>query len=115
MRVKTENALASAGGIHRHAQIGEPVPTMSGDVAHGKKLYANCASCHGAKGEGNQGLNAPALAARSDWYLAAQLVNYQKGLRARIRAMSLARRCARSFRRCRMRRPSPMWWRTSTR
>ena len=31
----------------------------AGDPAKGKALYATCASCHGAKGEGNQALNAP--------------------------------------------------------
>ncbi len=58
-----------------------PVPTVSGDVAHGKALYAACAGCHGKKGEGKEALQAPALAARSDWYLATQLTNYRKGLR----------------------------------
>jgi len=81
MRVKSENTLADAVEFIGTLKSAKPVATVSGDVAHGKKLYANCASCHGAKGEGNQALNAPALAARSDWYLATQLANYQKGLR----------------------------------
>jgi cytochrome c553 len=37
--------------------------------------------CHGARGEGNAALQSPALAARSDWYLATQLTNYRTGLR----------------------------------
>ena len=45
-----------------------------------RTLYAGCVACHGAKGEGNA-VQAPALAARSDWYLVTQLANYQKGLR----------------------------------
>jgi uncharacterized protein len=58
-----------------------PAPTITGDVAHGKTLYAGCVACHGTTGEGNPSVQAPALAARSDWYLATQLANYQKGLR----------------------------------
>jgi cytochrome c oxidase subunit 2 len=54
---------------------------VSGDVARGKQLYNACGACHGAAGQGNQGLQAPALAGRTDWYLLAQLHNYRTGLR----------------------------------
>ena len=40
----------------------------AGDPAKGKALYATCASCHGANGEGNQALNAPAIAGQKEWY-----------------------------------------------
>jgi cytochrome c553 len=48
-----------------------------------------CESCHGAKGEGNQTIGAPALAARTDWYLVTQLQNFKAGLRenAQMRAI----------------------------
>ena len=49
----------------------------AGDPAKGKALYATCASCHGANGEGNQALNAPAIAGQQEWYLTRQLKNYQ--------------------------------------
>jgi cytochrome c oxidase subunit 2 len=81
MRVKHEGTLAAAVEYIGTLKSKRPAPTVSGDVARGKALYVNCASCHGAKGEGNQTLNAPALAARSDWYMVVQLANYQKGLR----------------------------------
>jgi cytochrome c553 len=81
MRLKHEGTLDSAVEYIGTLKSKRPAPTVSGDVAAGKKLYANCASCHGAGGEGNQALNAPALAARSDWYMVVQLTNYQKGLR----------------------------------
>ncbi len=55
--------------------------TVSGDAAHGSKLYATCAACHGASGEGNRQLNAPALAGQSDWYLVRQLEKYRTGAR----------------------------------
>jgi cytochrome c553 len=81
MRLRAEGTLDAAVKFIGQLESRRPAPTVTGDVAHGKKLYENCASCHGAKGEGNQALNSPALAARSDWYLVTQLVNYQKGLR----------------------------------
>ncbi len=81
LRLKQEGAIDAAVQFIGKLESKRPAPTVTGDVAHGKKLYANCASCHGAKGEGNATLNSPALAARSDWYLVTQLVNYQKGLR----------------------------------
>ncbi len=40
-----------------------------------------CASCHGAKGEGNQALSAPRLAGQSASYLTRQLTNFKNGLR----------------------------------
>jgi cytochrome c oxidase subunit 2 len=81
MRLKAEGTLDAAVQFIGKLESKRPAPTITGDVAHGKKLYANCVSCHGAKGEGNQALNSPALATRSDWYLATQLANFQKGLR----------------------------------
>jgi cytochrome c oxidase subunit 2 len=58
-----------------------PAITVTGDARHGKTLYATCAGCHGAAGQGNESLHAPALSMRTDWYLATQLHNYHDGLR----------------------------------
>ena len=55
--------------------------TVNGDVAHGQTLYQTCAACHGAAGEGNEALGAPALQGRSDWYLVNQLNLYKSGYR----------------------------------
>jgi cytochrome c553 len=81
MRLKAEGTLDAAVAFVGTLESKQPAPTVTGDVAHGKSLYAACASCHGAKGEGNAALQAPALAARSDWYLVTQLNNYKGGLR----------------------------------
>jgi cytochrome c553 len=81
MRLKAEGTLDAAVQFIGKLDSKRPAPTITGDVAHGKKVYESCASCHGAKGEGNQALHSPALQARSDWYLVTQLTNYQKGLR----------------------------------
>ncbi len=59
-----------------------PAPaTIEGDVAAGAIGYATCIACHGAAGEGNQALNAPALAGQHDWYTVRQMEHYQDGIR----------------------------------
>jgi cytochrome c oxidase subunit 2 len=81
LRVKQEGVLADAVAFVGALPPAKPGATLTGDAKHGKQLYAACASCHGVKGEGNAQLQAPALAARSDWYLATQLRNFRAGLR----------------------------------
>ena len=80
-RVKQENVLGDAVSFIGTLPSAKPLATITGDVKHGKQLYAACAACHGAKGEGSQSLNSPALAARSDWYLVKQLENFRAGVR----------------------------------
>lgn len=81
LRVKQEGTLAAAVAWVATLQSRKPAPTLAGDVSHGKQLYQTCAACHGDKAQGNAQLQAPALAARSDWYLVTQLRNYKLGLR----------------------------------
>lgn len=81
LRVRQEGVLADAVTFVGSLAPTKPAPTVSGDAKHGKQLYAACASCHGATGAGNAQLQAPALAARSDWYLVTQLRNFRDGLR----------------------------------
>ena len=52
-----------------------------GDAAAGQPLYATCAACHGAQGEGMAALNAPKLAGQGAWYLKRQLAQFKKGTR----------------------------------
>lgn len=62
-----------------------PVPMQvtltGGDPTRGAALYATCAGCHGAKGEGVEAIGAPSLAHTSDWYQLTQMKNYQQGIR----------------------------------
>ena len=59
-----------------------PAPEVEGgDPEKGAALYVTCQQCHGAKGEGNQQMNAPRLAGTSDWYLVTELHEYKKGIR----------------------------------
>jgi cytochrome c oxidase subunit 2 len=58
-----------------------PPVTITGNVEHGRSLYASCAGCHGSRAEGNAALQAPALAGQSDWYLVKQLEHFRDGVR----------------------------------
>lgn len=64
----------------------EAVHVAAGDVeviapAAGKAAYMICSTCHGAEGEGNTALNAPALAGQEDWYLKRQINKFKDGVR----------------------------------
>ena len=54
-----------------------PVP----GVARGKAVYDTCVPCHGVQGGGNQALGAPSIAGLPQWYVQAQLENFQAGRR----------------------------------
>jgi cytochrome c oxidase subunit 2 len=59
-----------------------PAPrTVSPQTRRGGRLYATCATCHGADGRGIEAMNAPRLAGMSDWYLVTQLRNFKQGIR----------------------------------
>jgi cbb3-type cytochrome c oxidase subunit III len=57
-------------------------PSLAADAEQGKALFAaTCVACHGAAGEGNPAMNAPALAGQQAAYLQRQLLNFRTGLR----------------------------------
>jgi cytochrome c553 len=47
----------------------------------GNELYAACVSCHGADGQGQEKIAAPAIAGLPQWYVEAQLVKFRTGVR----------------------------------
>jgi cytochrome c oxidase subunit II len=67
--------------LERQPTFAQTMAKPDGDPAAGKALFAACAACHGASGEGNVALNAPKLSGQGDWYLARQLVHYKTGAR----------------------------------
>ena len=81
IRLKEEGRIEDAVRFVQSLSAKEQPATITADVTRGRELYETCASCHGARGEGNASLHAPALASRSDWYLIAQLQNYKSGQR----------------------------------
>ncbi|WP_265593759.1 c-type cytochrome [Verrucomicrobium sp. BvORR034] len=53
-------------------------PPVTASPAPGAVLFQNlCIHCHGSKGEGNATLKAPSIAGLPDWYVVAQLQNFQ--------------------------------------
>ena len=57
-------------------------PAMAADTAAGQAIFSStCAACHGASGEGNPALKAPALAGQQTAYLQRQLQNFRDGAR----------------------------------
>lgn len=71
-------AAASAVG----AQPAQPAAAASApDAARGRQAYAMCATCHGARGEGQASIDAPALGGQLPAYVERQLKAYRAGLR----------------------------------
>lgn len=65
-------------GLPRQSQA----PTLQGNAEAGYKQYnMKCGACHGPQAQGNESLQAPALAGLDDAYLARQYRNFQQGLR----------------------------------
>jgi len=67
-------------------------------ISRGAALWGNCVPCHGASGEGNQALGAPAIAGLPQWHVQYQLESFNKGWRGShpmdtigIRMKSMAR------------------------
>ena len=63
-----------------------------GDVEHGRELYETCTACHGEKGKGRWGTNAPRLAGMTDWYFERQLRTSRREFAAVIPRTSTATR-----------------------
>lgn len=59
----------------------EHLKIIRGNPERGKVLFAVCASCHGASGQGNKDLKAPPINVQEDWYLMDQLRKFQLGMR----------------------------------
>jgi len=59
------------------AGCSSPAPGM----AMGESLWNTCTPCHGAAGQGNEALRAPAIAGLPQWYVEAQLHKFQSNWR----------------------------------
>ena len=67
------------GATEVHAAAGEAEPIESASA--GKAAYMICSTCHGAEGEGNAAMHAPALAGQETWYLKRQINKFKDGVR----------------------------------
>ncbi|MBM3359626.1 MAG: c-type cytochrome [Betaproteobacteria bacterium] len=79
--VVVEEEAAFQAWLSSHPTFAQTSAQAAGDSAAGKPLYATCAACHGAQGEGNPALHAPKLSGQGDWYLKRQLKYYKQGAR----------------------------------
>ena len=63
------------------AASGATTALAEADLERGKQFFQVCVACHGANGEGNQLLNAPANGGQNVWYVMRQLRNFRVGIR----------------------------------
>jgi len=81
MTLRSEGDVTAVAAYAASLPPYQPEPTVQGDAAAGKSLYALCAACHGQKGEGVQAMSSPPLQHASDWYLGSQLNKFKAGIR----------------------------------
>lgn len=80
-RVVVDEPAAYDAWLNRQDTFDQVARRAPGDAAAGQAVYAACAACHGAGGEGNQALNAPRLGGQPAWYLERQLRLFKSGAR----------------------------------
>jgi cytochrome c oxidase subunit 2 len=79
--VVVEERTAFDDWLDSYPSFEEFLQRPAANVSVGQALYGVCSACHGARGEGNEMLNAPSLAGQEGWYLERQLNNFKHGLR----------------------------------
>jgi cytochrome c oxidase subunit 2 len=80
-KVVVEEESAFRAWLGSYPTFAQASARVAGDASAGEPLYAVCAACHGAQGEGNPALNAPKLSGQGDWYLKRQLQYFKSGAR----------------------------------
>ncbi|MEH6548480.1 MAG: c-type cytochrome [Pseudomonadales bacterium] len=71
--------LAACGDSNDATDKTSQTPNVA--AATGSAGLSTCVACHGANGEGNKGLSAPAIANLEDWYVVRQLTNFRDDIR----------------------------------
>lgn len=80
-RIVVDEPGAFQAWLERQPTFAQTSTRPPGHATAGQALYAVCAACHGAQGEGNQALNAPRLSGQGAWYLERQLKLFKLGAR----------------------------------
>jgi cytochrome c oxidase subunit II len=80
-RMVVEEEGAFQVWLARQPTFAQSAARPAGDPAAGQAMFAVCAGCHGAQGEGNAVVHAPKLSGQGDWYLKRQLMHYKQGAR----------------------------------
>ena len=77
-----DNAVKDVVGYIATFKAKPAAKTLDGNIKRGADYYSNlCGSCHGPAAEGNELLQAPALAGVDDWYLLKQFNHFRDGVR----------------------------------
>jgi len=96
-RHRNIRALAALAMVFGAVACNRTAPTPG--VARGKEVFRTCVPCHGSDGSGNVELRVPSIAGLPEWYVEAQLRNFQASRRGanpydtvglHMRSMSLA-------------------------
>ena len=82
-RIVVEEPATHQAWLDRQTTFAQTSDRLPGNAVAGKALYAACAACHGANGEGNLALNAPKLSGQGAWYLARQVRLFKEGARGK--------------------------------
>lgn len=80
-RLVIEEEPAFQAWLASYPTFAQSSARVAGDPEAGKPLYAVCAACHGAQGEGNPAMHAPRLSGQGDWYVKQQLKYFKTGIR----------------------------------
>jgi cytochrome c oxidase subunit 2 len=80
-RIVVEDEAAFQAWLDKQPTWAQWKARPKGDAVAGQALFAACAACHGAQGEGNPAMNAPKLAGQGAWYLKRQLMQFKAGMR----------------------------------
>lgn len=76
---------ARRSGALRDALVSAAIALAFGGAAaaelEGSEYFQLCQTCHGAAGQGNAAIEAPAIAGLPAWYVERQLGKFQKGVR----------------------------------
>jgi len=80
-RLVVDEPVAFQAWLDRQPTFAQAHARPAGDVVAGKTLFAPCAACHGANGEGNVAVKAPRLSGHGAWYLERQLKLFKQGAR----------------------------------
>lgn len=81
-KVLSKEQTSSIAAVVEKLPRVKPSPTLKTDVARGKEVFADrCMECHRFNGEGELVFGAAPLVGLQDWYLAAQLRKFKKGVR----------------------------------
>ena len=79
-RLRTSSALGALTLAAAAACDATPPPV---GMERGAELFETCQPCHGAMGQGNPDIAAPAVAGLPQWYIESQLLSFQNGWRGK--------------------------------